>query len=437
MSRVPTSCFTKRIQAIKMFDSEAELSGDDSGEDGASEAASNVSNLIASEVEEQDEASMYRALDVEREYALFEERLANIPIHHFSEEKEEIDLCSEDEKTQVLAPPVLRREEAYRWDQVKEGADGRKGNYKGFVFTSYEEKEPDYDSENMEYLVYQQERCPTTQRLHWQGYVEFKHKVTFKQAIAAMMYNVNKGQCKTRIFVRKGTPKQARDYCMDEDTQVQKPKEFGTFKELEAMVPGKRRDLDEVADMILNKKAKLEEVVRAHPTAYIKYGRGIEKLMIISMEPRSEPCRIVVIVGQTGCGKSHWISQNYPNAYYKNNGDEWWCGYSGQTEAVIEEVEYNRVPALSTILKVADKFPVLLSTKGGHVQCKIQRLFITSNTWPENWWPNRDLSAFYRRVEKFLEVTEVQKKTIITDKTDKAWNPVPDRDFSAWNAVKL
>jgi len=40
-------------------------------------------------------------------------------------------------------------------------------------------------------------------------------------------------------------------------------------------------------------------------------------------------------------------------------------------------------------------------------------------------------------VEKFLEVTEVQKKTIITDKTDKAWNPVPDRDFSAWNAVKL
>lgn len=104
--------------------------------------------------------------------------------------------------------------------------------FRNWCFTSFLKEAPFYDKDNMCYLLYGKEICPTTKRKHWQGFVVFKREVSMNIAQQLTKCpNVSFRACK-------GSPQQNIVYC----TKDKKFKEFG-----ERPKQGKRSDLDEIA----------------------------------------------------------------------------------------------------------------------------------------------------------------------------------------------
>lgn len=124
--------------------------------------------------------------------------------------------------------------------------------YRNLCFTCFDEEEPTFNADEMGFLIYQREECPTTKRKHWQGYVEFKkqHRYNKCQELLNMQ--------KVHFECRRGSQRQAIDYCKKKDTQISPHKLFGMPKS-----QGHRSDLDSIYDDIENGMT-VREILRAH-----------------------------------------------------------------------------------------------------------------------------------------------------------------------------
>lgn len=120
-------------------------------------------------------------------------------------------------------------------------------------FTSYLPSKPTLGA-GVTYLVFQREKCPETERLHWQGFAQATHaKSSFKAWQKALAIG------SSHIEKRHGTATQARDYCMasvwDNKDKGQIPdttEEHGAFDPKES--EGARSDLDTARETILGKR---------------------------------------------------------------------------------------------------------------------------------------------------------------------------------------
>lgn len=133
--------------------------------------------------------------------------------------------------------------------------------FPNWCFTSYRDPDPIY--EKIQYMVYQKEMCPSTKREHWQGYVEFKEKVSMK-TIKRIFDDET-----LHLEVRKGNQKQAIDYCTKKDTRISDPVHYGMVKN-----QGHRKDLDEIYDDI-------EEGMTAREILVRHKGNGLRHINLI------------------------------------------------------------------------------------------------------------------------------------------------------------
>ena len=60
---------------------------------------------------------------------------------------------------------------------------------------------------------------------------------------------------------------------------------------------------------------------------------------------------------------------------------------SESQETVIIDDFYGWMP-FDTLLRLTDRYPMLVDIKGGAVQFTAKRIIITSNEVPDNWYPN-------------------------------------------------
>lgn len=70
---------------------------------------------------------------------------------------------------------------------------------------------------NMKYLILGEEKCPTTGRLHGQGYVEFRTPVRMTQVKKIL------GDPSVHLEIRKGSRQQAIDYCKKDGKYSENP----------------------------------------------------------------------------------------------------------------------------------------------------------------------------------------------------------------------
>lgn len=126
---------------------------------------------------------------------------------------------------------------------------------RNFVFTGQNPAKKYELTDAMRYIVWQVEECPTTKKMHIQGYVEFKKSMRIT--------GVKKELDDPTVHLerRMGSREQARDYCMKEKTRVQGPWELGLFK---AGGQGRRNDLARVVDLI-KEEATLDEIMNVTP----------------------------------------------------------------------------------------------------------------------------------------------------------------------------
>lgn len=239
----------------------------------------------------------------------------------------------------------------------------------------------------MSFLVYQKEKCPTTNRVHYQTYCEFKTKQRMT-AIKKLFGN------DAHIEQRKGTQQQAIDYCKKTESRAEDPKEFGEPKVSEQ---GKRNDIQDAVDA-LKKKNSIKEVAMEHSTTFVKYHGGLSKLscLLYNHRDKKNPPTVLWIYGPSGCGKSRFAHTMSNDIYPKASEHKWWDGYQQQELIIIDE--YKGAWPLEYLLKVIDRYPMYIEVKGGSMPLNSPYIIITSLAKPTD--PTGEIS---RRV-KFMRM---------------------------------
>lgn len=162
---------------------------------------------------------------------------------------------------------------------------------------------------------------------------------------------------------------------------------------------GTRTDLDDVADAVKEGQS-VQTIAATYPTAYIKYHNGIEKLHRLAHDkPRERAPDIVVLVGPPGVGKSPYVLQTYPDAYYHTANCKWWQNYTGQEVVVFEEFEgVNHLP-FDAFKTMCSPSPWVVECKNGSSQFRSKTVVFISNKHPFLWYSGIGRDALYKRLE--------------------------------------
>jgi hypothetical protein len=134
--------------------------------------------------------------------------------------------------------------------------------------------------------------------------------------------------------------------------------------------------------------------------ARVQHYRTIKQIATDYAVPAAIEKTVVVFWGATGTGKSRraWAEAGL-DAYPKDPRTKFWCGYHGQKHVVIDE--FRGGIDISHILRWLDRYPVCVETKGGATVLGANRVWITSNLSPAEWFPQLDagtLAALLRRM---------------------------------------
>lgn len=220
----------------------------------------------------------------------------------------------------------------------------------------------------LRYAIFGEEIAPTTNKTHWQGYIELTKPMRF--AAIKKLFNDNT----IHIEARKGTREQARDYCKKDN----KFTEYGKW----ISGQGHRSDLDDVVDR-LKSGTKLSELMLENPKLYCSYRNGLKDIaaeVTKQQIPKWRDVEVVLISGPTGCGKTRLAMED---ATYKIEGSnlDWWQDYDGEETILIDE--YANDLKITNLLNLLDGYKLRLNVKGSHTYARWTKVYITTNLRPD------------------------------------------------------
>ncbi|AUM61795.1 Rep [uncultured virus] len=257
-----------------------------------------------------------------------------------------------------------------------------------------------FNGDVMYYLVYQLEEGKSGTR-HYQGYVEFK------KAMRITAVHKLPGFGRAHFVVRKGTPQQASDYCKKTDGRLEGPWEHGKLSEGN----GKKRTLADAIDK-MDCGVTMTELAHTHANVIVCHGKGLLLLEALRKNvKRTWNCKVTVMYGAAGTGKSYAAQKLFPSAYHmppvSTNGQPWFDGYQHSDGNIIINDFYGKIP-MNYMLNLLDQYPMQLAVKGGFTPLLAKNIIITSNKSPELWYQEHYLKhpehkeAFDRRIHSIL-----------------------------------
>lgn len=264
-------------------------------------------------------------------------------------------------------------------------------------FTTQEEDKLKEKPEWIKWIVYQEEKGEQGTP-HLQGYLETNSPVR----ISKLKKYISRGHWEKRM----GSRDQALSYSTKEDSRVRGPCLVGlSQEELTSLIskPAGSTDLNLIKDKIKDGATELDIADNNFGT-WVRYYKAFERYRCLITKPRTTIDKVILCVGPTGTGKSRFCLEQYPNAYWKQRSN-WWCGYSGESTVIIDEF-YGWLP-FDMLLRLCDRYPMRLETKGGQCQCVATTIVITSNNHPDTWYKNSYLSALYRRFTNIIYMPEL------------------------------
>jgi len=256
-------------------------------------------------------------------------------------------------------------------------------------------------SPGFQYMVYQLE-LGENETEHLQGYIEFRNVVRFNRVKSLISPRIH-------LEKRRGTREQARDYCMKEETRVDGPFEFGEW--VTSRGQGFRTDLVTIRNLVREGKTEAE-LWEAHFETMVRYHRSIVRYKDVTTIHRDYGPVVHVLYGPTGTGKSKWVTDTFPGAYWKSQ-DQWWDGYESEESVVFDEF-YGWIK-YSILLRICDRYPLQLERKGGFVKFRSRNIIFTTNQEPSKWYPNiSNFDAFIRRVSVWHYLPTIDDHHTIT-----------------------
>lgn len=256
-------------------------------------------------------------------------------------------------------------------------------------------RRPKFIGEEMDYMVFQLERCPDTGKIHWQGYVRFHRK---KRMRGAKSFIDNKAH----MTAADGTEESNRNYCTKERSRVEgtQPEEHGIYN-AQGNVQGKRSDLEAIAAMIKEGQS-LTAVAEEHPGDYIRYHSGIAALAerIAPKPPVMRDVKVLVLWGPTGTGKTHRVMTEMGESLYQANaGRDPFGQYNGEDILFLDEFRWKDW-TIQQLNRLLDKWRCPLDCRYRNKQAAWTKVVICSNDNPSSWFidePNQELVDSLRR----------------------------------------
>ena len=269
---------------------------------------------------------------------------------------------------------------------------------KDWCFTTFEVDDASClpSLEYCEYIIYQPEVCPDSNRPHVQGFLVLNDKKTLS-ALKLLLpgYHLEK---------RKGTRTQARDYCKKTDKGGSGDyHEHGVFVEVgDAGGAAQKKKFEEQLEI-----AKVGDFTQLSAEFQFKYLKASKEVFFLHLPKPvklDKPCG-VWIYGKSGCGKSTYVEALIPgDQLYLKTTKIWWDGYKGEDNVLIDEVDPINTNHMSAYYKKwTDMFIFPGEYKGGMSNFRPKKVYMTSQFTIEECFSNpKDADAIRRRCEVIL-----------------------------------
>ncbi|AXH74562.1 MAG: putative viral replication protein [Circoviridae sp.] len=230
-----------------------------------------------------------------------------------------------------------------------------------WCFTSFDTtKLLNFDEDNVRYICYGRERCPTTDKEHYQGFAIFKRTCRLPKAKSWIGGGVG-----CHLESRRGSRDQAREYCRKSDGEFF---EWGLF------------DAMKTTDLF---KQPIDYLKEYYPEFYCRYHRGLEKIQTKKQDVKWRPVNIIVLWGESGSGKTRKVMEQ-DDIYKWDPPYQWFDGYDNEKTLLIDDFEKSAIPH-GMLCNLLDGYPQRLNIKGGHSYAHWTKVYITSNENPDHW----------------------------------------------------
>nr|UOF79169.1 rep protein [Cressdnaviricota sp.] len=244
-------------------------------------------------------------------------------------------------------------------------------------YTKDELEQIDELCRNATYGIYGKEKAKTGTP-HLQGYIYYSNKISYNTLCRILP--------RAHFEHAKGNASQNQTYCSKE----------GDFTEYgRKPSQGKRMDFENFRDNIYRGDS-LEELLMDFPEMMAKYPKFYQmcRNVLLKHEAQKKIQPIVtVITGEPGIGKTKYVydNHNHEDIYKVEIGDGsansiFWDGYDGESVILIDDFHNNF--KLDYMLRLLDRYPLKLNTKGNFTWKCSKYVYITSNIPVDNWYSN-------------------------------------------------
>lgn len=256
--------------------------------------------------------------------------------------------------------------------------------YRNWFLTinNYTDKEKEFSlSHQAKYIIVGDEvGSEGTPHLHL--YIEYENNKTFT--------TMKKLFPRANIQVAKGTSEDSRNYLS---------KGVVLREEGEPRRQGARNDITSVKEMVKSGSTIRDVIETCTSYQSIK----IAEKMMIYFEPKREWLpEVRWYHGPTGTGKTRTayeeLKTRYGDVYVSMDSSSWWQGYDGHKGVIIDDIRRDFCK-FHVLLKLLDRYPYQVETKGGSRQFLAETIIITCPYSPYELYETReDVEQLARRV---------------------------------------
>nr|QJI53723.1 MAG: replication-associated protein [Cressdnaviricota sp.] len=272
----------------------------------------------------------------------------------------------------------------------------RMSRARGFCFTDFVLDRAFYDTFEWTYLLCGDERCPTTGRRHWQGYVHLPNGKT-DTAMRKLMGGRHVEACR-------GTMEENINYCTKEGTNEI------AIEEGVRPAQGHRSDLESIREMI-EKNVGEVEIADMYFGKWCQYRRAFSDYRALKEPKRDWVTEIRYLWGESGSGKSRAAIE--AGAVMVNWTGQFVLGYNGEDVVCFDDVDQHTFGSelgRQMLLQMTDRYAMSVNVKGAERNWKPRVIYFTSNTKPEDCYPF-NVAAMKRRYTEVRQVGAAYEET--------------------------
>lgn len=295
-----------------------------------------------------------------------------------------------------------------------------------------------YDSEILQFAVFQREKGEEKGTIHFQFFVNFRTPQYFSKLKTSLI----PAGCHFAPMISSAV--RCREYCSKVDTRISGPYEVGEFEE-----ERQRTDLAKAIKMI-DEGVPFEMVCKIFPSQSLQYGRQLkEREKMVLQESQENVFRqlsVTYIYGPPGIGKTREVMEKYGGygnvyrvTFYDNRAFD---AYRKQDVILFDE--FRSSFKITDMLNFLDGYPLQLPCRYNDKPAFYTKVYIVSNIPLSKQYEKiqeeepETYKAFLRRIHNVIRIDSNKIKHIekqfgvIQEKIDMnevALQPVEDEDM--------